>query len=72
MRILAHTHEAQTDWADAPQIYEQFLRIDPNNSALQSKIKELSEKREPAAGFNVTVSSTYPADTPSTQTFDER
>ena len=30
--------------AEAGQIYEQFLSIDPNNSVLQAKVKELSEK----------------------------
>ncbi len=44
MRHLALTYEAQRDWADARQIYEQLLRVDPNNSALQAKVKELSEK----------------------------
>jgi len=30
--------------AEAGQIYEQFLSIDPNNSVLQTKVKELSAK----------------------------
>jgi tetratricopeptide (TPR) repeat protein len=44
-RNLANAYEAKADWANAYKCYEQLLSHNPTSQYLQTKVKELSDKR---------------------------
>ena len=44
MHNLALTYERKGDWSNARLGYEQLLRHEPGNAALQAKIRELADR----------------------------